>query len=154
LAALAAFVAAQTISVAPAAAAELMADTGIAARRQGSFAGARLRVPLGGAESGKARADLALTAMQRTDLSDGRSRTAFGEGLELSLAAGRPLTLRTGGVPLAQRLGAAEDQAEGKRKTSTGKTVLKGAMVVGIVAAAVVGGALIAFWITCGGDRC
>jgi hypothetical protein len=151
---LAALVAAQIVTAAPAAAAELVGDGSNSARQQGNFAGARLRVPLGGTERGKARAGLTLTTVQRTDLSDGRGRTAFGEGIELSLAAGKPLALRTGGVPLAQRLGAAEDQAAGKRKSSTGKKILKAAAVVAIIGAAVVGGLLLAFVVACDENRC
>ena len=152
--ALVALVAAQTMAAAPAAAAELVGDSSVSARQQGNFAGARVRVPFGGAESGKARAGLTLTTVQRTELSDGRSRTAFGEGIELGVSGGEALTLRTGGVPLAQRLGAAEGDTEGKRKTSTGKKILKGAIVVGIVGAAVVGGLFLALVVACDDNRC
>lgn len=152
--AMGALLAAQIMSTAPAAAAELVADSSVAGRQQGTFAGARLRVPLGGTESGKVRAGLSLTTVQRTDFSDGRGRIAFGEGVELGVAAGKPLTLRTGGVPLAQRLGAAEDREDGKRKSSTGKKILKGAIVVAIVGAAVVGGLLLAFVVACDDNRC
>jgi len=154
LVALAALVAAQIMTAAPAAAAELVGDSSVSARQQGNFAGARLRVPLGGAESGKAQAGLTLTTVQRTELADGRGRTAFGEGIEIGVAGGEVLTLRTGGVPLAQRLGAAEDGTEGKRKSSTGKKILKGAVVVGIIGAAVVGGLFLALVVACDDNRC
>jgi hypothetical protein len=92
--------------------------------------------------------------MQRADRNGGLGRTTFAEGVELGLTGGKPLTLRVGGVPLARRLGAAEDQAAGKHKDGTGKKILKGAAVVVIVGAAVVGGLFLAYLIACDENRC
>lgn len=93
---IAAFVVTQMLGVAqPAAAADLVErDT----PRMGAFAGARLRIPLGGARSQRhARAGLTLAPTMRMLESDGASRLSFGEGLELGLAPNRPLELSFAG---------------------------------------------------------
>jgi hypothetical protein len=150
---IAALVAAQIVVAAqPAAAAELIDEGGVTARQRGTFAGARLRVPLGGRDGGKARASLSVAPTERSRLAGGGERTRFGEGVELSLAAGEPVALRLGGASLSERLAAAE---EGKgKKDSTGKKVLKGAIIIGIVGAAVVGGLILFFVVACDDGRC
>jgi hypothetical protein len=93
---IAAFVAAQALSaVQPAAAADLVERD---APQMGAFAGARLRVPLGGARAERrARAGLTLAPTMRVRDADGGSRLRFGEGLELGLAPNRPLELSFAG---------------------------------------------------------
>lgn len=69
---------------------------------QGAFAGARVRVELGGKRNGSARAGLALAPIQRSRSTEGEVRVRYGEGLELGFGAGaeRP-TLRVAGQRFA-----------------------------------------------------
>ncbi|MBV8687799.1 MAG: hypothetical protein JOZ90_05740 [Alphaproteobacteria bacterium] len=97
----------------PAPAAEL-GDPGAAAgpTRVGGFAGARLRLTVGGRHSGEARMALALSPVRR---SAGDPKLAFGEGVELrlsgrtdpaiSLAGFRLSPGRRGQAPAGRRLG-------------------------------------------------
>lgn len=119
----------------------------------GAFAGARLRLPLGGgARKAPPRFSLALTPMLRAASADGQVQMRFGEGVGVGFSGGRSPQLTLGGLPLASRFSAAE---EGERKKdSTGKKVLKGAAVVAIVAVGVVGGLFLAYEIACGDNRC
>ena len=137
----------------PVAGAELVDDRSSIGQQRGAFAGARLRVPLGGDESEKPRAGLAVAPVSRTQLADGSVRTRFGEGAELSFGAGETAELRIAGAPLAQRLGA-QDHENQEREDRTGKKILKGAAVVAIVAAAVVGGLFLFITVACDGNRC
>ena len=135
-------------------AAEIPADGSVVAREHGTFAGARLRVPFGGAEAGRPRAGLTLTSLDRTQLASGAERLRFGEGMELGIAGGEPVKLRLGGLSLGERL-AAIPQADAERKQrKTGKVILKGAAVLAIIGVAVVGGALLAVAVACDGNRC
>ena len=129
-------VAAQIVAGPPATAAELVSDDGVAARRQGTFAGARLRVPLGGAEGGKARAGLAVTRIQQSRLGDGRGRTAFSNGLEFGLSGDETVRLSVNGVP-ASRF-AAGGKSPGGRKAGV-STVGWVAIGAGVAALAFVG---------------
>src|SRR5688500_3382426 len=98
-----ALVAAQIMLAAqPAVAADLGDERGAASQRQGAFAGARLRIPLGGAKAEKARAGLALAPVLQGRQADGRVRTRFGEGMELRLAGGDKPRFAIGGRTLAQ----------------------------------------------------
>src|SRR5688572_31482974 len=83
-------VAAQLIAAAqPAAAAELIDDKGMTSQRHGAFAGARLRLPLGGEADRKLRAGVTVAPIvQRADAGESR-RIRFGEGLELGFAGRR-----------------------------------------------------------------
>jgi hypothetical protein len=91
--------AAQTIALAqPALAAELPRDPPTGITRVGSFAGARLRVPLGPSLE-KAQAGLAFTATQRSG--DGGT-LRFSKGMELGFAGDDKVRLLVGGRPFSQ----------------------------------------------------
>ena len=87
-------------ALAPAAAADLVADRAASAQEPGAFFGARMRVAFGGEESGQLRAGLVAAPTLRSQAVDGRVSTRFGEGLELGLRQDRPLTLSLAGRPL------------------------------------------------------
>ena len=158
---IAALIAAQILGAAPPAAAAPLDDrVEITDQRRGAFAGARVRVPFGGAEAGRPRASLALTSVGHSQAADGRIRTRFAEGIELRLSPERPLTLSVGGAPLATRLAAAQGNERRRRprdleqEERVGRDILKGAAVVAIVGAAVVGGLFLLIAIGCDGNRC
>ena len=145
---IAALVAAQLLATTPAPAADLH-DNGLATQQRAAFAGARIRVPFGGKDSGNVRAGLSLTSMQRADLAGGRSRTRFGEGIELTLGQSAAPELRLGGMPLAQRLPAAAQENEREKGDGVGKKVLKGGAILLILGAVVVGGLVLALFAHC-----
>ena len=91
----------QLVAVQPAAAAEIVDAAQPEATQRGAFAGARLRVPLGG-KTEKARAGLAFAAVERARTT-GESRIA--PGLEYGFAGGRGLELAVAGRPLAELRG-------------------------------------------------
>jgi hypothetical protein len=97
---IAALVAAQiTLSAQPAFAAELVRDGASAPGQAGAFAGARLRVPLGGGRE-KPTAGLALTSTLRSGTS-GELRFAKGAELGLSGKDSR-IQLSLAGTPVSQ----------------------------------------------------
>lgn len=156
-----ALLAAQLTAVAPPAAAAPLDDhMSITDQRRGTFAGARVRVPFGGREAGRPRAGLALTTVGYGQSADGRVRTRFADGIELGLSPDRPLTLSVGGAPFADRLAAAQGDEQPRRERDldqerrVGRGILKGAAVVAIVGAAVVGGLFLFIGIACSGERC
>lgn len=148
-----ALVGAQLAVAPPVAAATIETHNGLAEQQRSAFVGGRLRVPFGGQESGRARAALALTSVEHGRFADGRTRTRFAEGIELGLSPNRPLTLSIGGASFAQRLAAGQETPD-ERQQRTGRAILKGAAVVVIVGAAVIGGLILAFTIACDGNRC
>ena len=81
----------------------------------GAFAGMRLRVPLDGAEpQRRIRAGLTVApAIQTRDL-QGDRRTVVGEGLELGMVGGEPVSLSIAGTPVS-RLVAGGDTPHGRR---------------------------------------
>lgn len=81
----------------PLAAAELPRDNAGSRIERGSFAGARLRLPLGGSE--KAHAGLALTMTQRAP---GSAELRFARGLELGYAGDEQVQLSLGGRGLSE----------------------------------------------------
>jgi hypothetical protein len=99
--AIAALIAAQTIAQ-PAFAADFGDQQAESAQRQGAFAGARLRVPLGGEARGKARAGLALAPVLQGRRADGSVGTRFGEGVEFGFAGGKKAELSLAGRPVSQ----------------------------------------------------
>ena len=146
---MAALVAAQLLGVAPARAAEL-GDDRIVTQQRGTFAGARVRMPFGGEDSGKVRAGLSLTSMNRSDLVGGPSRTSFAQGAELRLSSREAPKLHLGGTPLSQRLAAAQS-GDGRREkgSSLGNKVLKGGAILLIIGAVVVIGLGVALFAHC-----
>ena len=85
----------------PAGAAEIVGAGGAEGSRRGAFAGARLRVPLGGSAE-KARAGFAFATVERAR-STGQSRIA--PGLEYGFAQDRGMELAVAGRPLSELRG-------------------------------------------------
>lgn len=81
----------------PAVAAELASHAQAPELSRGAFAGARLRLTLGGSRGGEMRAGVALapTSLGRTH--DGTLVRRFGDGFELGTARGEPMALRLAG---------------------------------------------------------
>ena len=101
--AIAALIAAELVVAAqPAMAAELGDAQSVSSQRQGAFAGARVRIPLGGSGERKARAGFAVAPIVAGRQADGSVRTRFGEGVEYGFAGGSKTELSFGGRPLAQ----------------------------------------------------
>jgi hypothetical protein len=131
--AIAAVFAAQMMAAAqPAPAAELPRDLPNGATRIGTFAGARLRVPLGSARE-KAHAGLAFTATQR---SGDTGILHFSKGMELGFAGDDKVRLSVGGRPFSQ-LAAGGSGPGGRRLGVSGLGWT--AIGVGVVALAVGG---------------
>ena len=86
----------------PAMAADLGDDRGASVQRNGAFAGARLRVPLGGPAGQKVRGGLTMAPVLQGRQADGSVRTRFGEGLELGFAGRDRPELSLGGRSFAQ----------------------------------------------------
>ena len=101
---IAALVSAQLSAAQPAFAAQL----GVGQQtRMGVFAGAQLRLPLGGSRAEAApRASVGIAPIARSQSLDGASRTRIGQGLQLSLQPNRPVELSLAGTRL-DRLGLA-----------------------------------------------
>lgn len=115
--------------------------TGRDAQIRGStFAGARVRLALGGAEKAeKLRAGLTFSAMQSGRSASGQNVARFADGVELGITGSEPIPhFSVAGYSLAPgRLNAGEDQGEPRRKR--GGTLKTVAIVVGGVL--LVGGA-------------
>jgi len=159
---IAALISAQ-LAATPAVAASLEARDTVTDRHRSAFAGARLRIPFGGAESGQPRAALALAPMEHGRLADGHLRGRIGEGFELGLSRRNEVRLSLAGATFGERLAAAQDEAaeegseEGerpRRRRTPGQHILRGAAVAGIVAAAVVGGLILFIVVSCDDNRC
>lgn len=127
----AALIAAQMVTAAqPARAAELPSDRSAADSRLGTFAGARLRVPLGGGRE-KSQAGLALTSTLR---SGATGALRFAKGAELGFSGDeRAIRLTLGGTPVSQL--AQGRSAPGGRKH--GVSTL-GWIAIGVGAAAII----------------
>lgn len=132
----AALVAAQTVTIArPAFAAEIQRETAAAS---GTFAGLRLRVPMGGSRAERApRLGLAFAPTVHSINQSGEARMRIGEGVEFGFSARRPApALSIAG----RRLGAAQEgQNGGDRRRggiSTGEAILIAGGVVVLVAGA------------------
>jgi hypothetical protein len=98
-----ALVAAQLMVAAqPAMAAELPDERAATSQRHGAFAGARLRVPLGGETGEKARAGLAVAPLLQSRGADGRVVTRFGDGVELGFSGQDKVGLSFNGTRLSQ----------------------------------------------------
>jgi hypothetical protein len=148
----AALCAAQIASAANAAGFE--ADRSVVSQQRGTFAGARLRIPFGGRDAGRARASLGFAAIDRTRLGSGAERLRFSEGVELGLRAHEPIELRLAGASLAQRVSALPEDEARRKQDKAGKVILKGVAVAAIVGVAVIGGLYLAVAVACDGNRC
>jgi hypothetical protein len=115
-AALAVLAAAQmALAPKPAASAELIRDAGQDPLQVGSFAGARIRVPLGATKE-KPHAGLALAATQRS----GDSATLrFSKGLELGFAGDDKVRLSLAGQPVSKLVPGARGPEGRKMGVST-----------------------------------
>ena len=108
----------------PAAAAELIDDKGASAQRHGAFAGARLRLPLGGAADHMVRAGVTVAPIAQGMDANGSQRLRFGEGLELALAGKTKPVLALAGRPVGQ-IAQGRTGPDGTRLgTSTGRGLL------------------------------
>ena len=126
-------VAAQLLAAAqPASAADLGDSGGSAAQRHGAFAGARLRVPLGGDRGEKARIGVTVAPLTESLGADGRLKTRFGEGMELGFSGSEKAGLRLGGKSLAQLSQARLTQGgQGPEGPKAGTSTMKGLAIVG-----------------------
>ena len=126
------------------------AEWGLADSRTSAFAGARLRIPLGGQTQARPEANLALAPMLSQLSGTGRLATNFGRGVELGIASRRP-ELKLAGIRADQvvRMAQGKDlQVDRKSGLSTGAWVGIGAAVV------VVGAVIVVTSFTCvGRDR-
>jgi len=132
---LAGLVAAQTfVAIQPAAAASLEETTTV---QRGTFAGARIRISLGGRQQDqKFRAGLTVAPTLRSQTISGETRTRIGEGLELGFTGKRPLALSLAGRPVSGLLpGGGKSEDERRLGISTG-----GYVAIGVGAALLVGG--------------
>jgi hypothetical protein len=134
---------AATLVVQPAVAASLEAEAASAQHSTGAFAGARVRLQLGGTTP-RASAGLALAPMGRSVAQDGRVALRFGEGLGFGVADGRAPALSVAGQSVRQ-IRTAWQGAEGENDRKDGLSpVAIGAIVVGgLVVAAGVGYAIL-----------
>lgn len=106
--------------------------------RTGAFAGARVRIALGGGS--KASAGLTLAPIQRALVDDGSMRLRFGEGLALGVSDDGPVALRLAGARL-DRLHVSRngriDASGARHGISTA-----GYIAIGVGVAVIVGGLL------------
>jgi hypothetical protein len=117
-------------ATAPARAAEIDDRQLISQRQVGAFAGARLRVPLGGKESGRARTGLALAPTVHSLRSDGSLRTRFGEGVEFGLTDRKNVQLSLAGRPISQLMSGGQGPEGQKLGVSTLGWIAIGSVVV------------------------
>ena len=117
-----------------AAAAELAAEPRQVETRMGAFAGARLRIALGGEKRERVRAGLAVAPALH--IQDGALKLRVGEGLEYGLTDRRAPALSLAGRPLAD-LGRAPDGP--RQNVSTLGWVAIGVGVVVVVGVGVLG---------------
>jgi hypothetical protein len=131
-----ALVAAQLAPVAaPARAAELRVEPQRQETRMGAFAGARLRVALGGERRERVRAGLAV-APELHRMEAGAARMRIGEGLEYGFTDRRPAAVSVAG----RRLSDAQRAPDGRRQgVSTLGWVAIGAGVVLVIGVGVLG---------------
>lgn len=160
-----ALVAAQLLTAAQPAFAADLTDAGATHQQMGAFGGLRVRIPLdGNARQRQVRAGLTMAPMMQSRTVQGESRLRIGEGVEFGVRGGEPLALSLGGFVLTQRSQAGQDQPDDEpeqrertpdeRQLETGRKILKGAAVVALIGAAVVGGLFLFITVACDGNRC
>lgn len=136
----ASLIAAQLLAAAPARAADLVANADPAQVRMGAFAGARVRLDVGGRHDGRVRAGLALTPFSRSQTGDGRIALRYGEGLEFGIAGREPAQVRLAGFRLTP--GGVRREGPGPRlglSTIETTLVVGGVIVVGLLGLAFFG---------------
>jgi len=113
--------------------------------RSGTFAGARIRLSLGGRQHDrKFRAGLTIAPTFRSQTISGETRTRIREGVELGFTGERSLAFSLGGRPVSRLLpGGRKSEDDRRLGTSTMGYVAIGAGVVALVAGAVVLGVVI-----------
>ena len=136
--------AAASLALQPIAAAELPRDSAGSRIERSSFAGARLRLPLGGTRE-KAHFGVALTMTQR---SPGAAELHFAKGLELGFAGDEKLRLSLHGQPVSSLASGARGPEGQKLGVSTLGWIGIG---VGVVAVGLVGFGL---WLDHEIDQC
>ena len=109
----------------------------MASVESGAFAGARIRLSLGGKhQDRKLRAGLTVAPTLRSQSMAGHARTRFGEGLELGFTGERPLALSLAGRPVSGLLpGGGKSEDERRLGVSTTGYIAIGAGVVLLVGA-------------------
>lgn len=108
----------------------------------GSFAGARLRLALGGtAAAAKPRLSLSVTPTLRSQDLSGTVRTRFGEGVALDLTGDRTVRFSLAGRPLNALAFLGSQTDIDKSKTHGISTT--GAIAIGVGAVVLVGGFLL-----------
>ncbi len=142
--AIASLIATQLVA-SPAIAAELHNDRSSGVTETGSFAGARVRLPIGGsAGRDSLRAGLVMAPTQRSEQAGGRIATRFGEGLELGFGANRRgVALSVAGRPLT---GQSRDLPGPRAGVSTIGWIAIGVGVVAVI--------LVAATVTCQETNC
>jgi hypothetical protein len=119
------------VAIQPAAAASFHETT---TAQSGTFAGARIRLSLGGRQ--KLRAGLTVAPTLRNQAISGDTRTRIGEGLEFGFAGERTLSFSLGGRPVSGLVpGRRKSEEEQRQGISTGGYVVIGAGVVALVGA-------------------
>ena len=112
--------------------------------QSGTFAGARIRLSLGGKQQNqKFRAGLTVAPTLRSQTVSGQTRTRFGEGLELGFTGERPLALSLAGRPVSSLLpGRSKSEDERRLGISTAGYVAIGAGIALVVGAVLVADAI------------
>jgi hypothetical protein len=132
---IAALVAAQLASVAPAPAADLIDTREQESTRTGSFAGARLRISLDREPRERVRAGLTIAPTTQSVRADGATRLRIGEGLEYGVTDRRGPALALAGRPVRE-LAEGPRGPDGQRKnvsTLGWVAIGVGVVVVGFV---------------------
>ena len=145
LIAIIALVSAQTVAGAPALAGNVVDQSGEGSPRHGAFAGARLRIPFGGADAGNPRAGLAVAPISYRASLGGNQRMRFGEGFEFGFAGSARPQLSIAGQP-ASRFARRGVPGEKKANLST-----IGWVGVGVGAVVVAGALVVLHFSSCGG---
>ena len=109
--------------------------------RVGAFGGLRVRVPLGGdPQQRQIRAGLTVAPTLHSANMQGERAMRIGEGVELGLRSGRPLTLSVAGVEVRRaRPGTAQDDETEDEEGGSNTLLIIGGVVVVLAAAAAVG---------------
>jgi hypothetical protein len=127
----AALVAAQ-LAAAPAVAASLTPVEAIGSRG-GAFAGARLRIGIGGRDAGQLRAGIGIAPLRSIQALDGRVQTSISDGVEFGIRGKSAPRLSFAG----RSVGEIRLQADGKGGVPTWVLVVGGVVIAVGVAAAV-----------------
>ena len=133
---IAALVAAQLASAAPARAADLIEAAGPDSTRIGSFAGARLRISLDREPRERVRAGLTIASTAQSLRADGAARLRISDGLEFGVTDRRGPALSLSGQPVNRLVAGGAGPNGERRNVSTLGWVGIG---VGVVLVGVVG---------------